>query len=223
MAWLDDLRFGWRAIRGRWRLTSAVVATLGVAVGANGAVFSVLNALWLRPLPFPNADRVVLVRTRVAGALGNVSLREYRAIIGETRAFDDTAAYYRNQYNIAEDGLPEAVPATIGTHNLFRVLGVPPIAGATWPAATDFTRQYQVVIGHRLWQQRFGGDPAVVGRRIRLDVSDYTIVGVAPPGADYPLRTDVFRAISDFTAQDQRRLTIVARLPASGGLDRART
>jgi hypothetical protein len=95
---------------------------------------------------------------------------------------------------------------------MLSVLGFTPAIGRTWPQAYDFTRQYTVVLSYGFWQRRFGGDPGVIGTKIRLDVADYEVVGVAPPGADFPDRAEAFRAITDYNAEDQRRLSVIARL-----------
>jgi putative ABC transport system permease protein len=103
---------------------------------------------------------------------------------------------------------------------------VTPVYGAIWPRNQDFTRQYEVVLSHRLWQQRFGSRPDVVGSTVVMDGGTYRIAGVLPEGVDYPLRTDVFRAITDYNAPHVRRYSALARLkprvtvaPAQAELD----
>jgi hypothetical protein len=116
--------------------------------GASAAIFSLLNAIILRPLPFPNADRIVAVNALVSTDDGRPTLREYRDLSRDTRAFEAWGAYYPSQYNVTGGGPPEALTCTIGSSTMFQVLGVKPILGELWPESVDFTRQYSVVSSH---------------------------------------------------------------------------
>jgi putative ABC transport system permease protein len=207
-----DLRYAIRAIIRQPAFALAAVLTLALGIGVNSAVFTVVNALLLRPLPFAEPDRLVFVQTSVGGEAGKVAMREFKALLLEATIFDDLAAYYRSQYNVTGSGRPESIPTTISTHNILRVLGLHPVIGSSWPASHDFTRQYTVMVGHGLWRRRFGSDLNIVGKKIRLDMADYEVVGVAPPSADFPDRAEAFRSITDYNAEDQRRLSVVGRL-----------
>jgi len=208
----QDLRYAIHTVIRQPAFTLAAVLTLALGIGVNSAVFTVVNALLLRPLPFAEPDRLVFVQTSVGGEAGKVAMREFKALLLDATIFDDLAAYYRSQYNVTGSGRPESIPTTIGTHNILRVLGLHAVIGSSWPASHDFTRQYTVMVGHGLWRRRFGSDPGIVGKKIRLDVADYEVVGVAPPGADFPDRAEAFRSITDYNADDQRRLSVVGRL-----------
>lgn len=212
--WLSDLRWALGALRARKLSALLIVVTFACGIGANVAVFSLVYALLLRPLPFPNADRLVVLSTEVAGAPGKLSPREYRALSQELTLFDAAAPFHPTQYNVTSTGaLPESLPSTTTTAALFDVLGVRIVQGAVWAPNLDFTRQYTVMLGEGLWRRRYGGDPSIVGRSIRLDHRDYVVSGVVERGADFPGRTDVFRAITEYNQDDLRRLHIVARLP----------
>jgi putative ABC transport system permease protein len=217
-----DVRQALRMLARRPVFALTATLTLALGIGVTSAVFTIVNALLLRPLPFADPERLVVVETRVAGERGKIALREFKALTGETAIFDDVAAYYPSQYNVTGGGRPEAIPTTISTHNLLRVLGFTPTIGSMWPASADFTRQFIVVLSHGLWQRRFGGDPNILGKKIRLDVAEYEVVGVAPPGADFPDRAEAFRSITDFNAEDQRRLWVVGRIRNSLTVDQAR-
>ncbi len=217
-----DLRHAFRMLARRPVFAMTAILTLALGIGVTSAVFTVVNALLLRPLPFVDPERLVVVETRVAGERGKIALREFKALTRETAILDDVAAYYPSQYNVTGGGRPEAIPTTIGTHNLLRVLGLTPVVGSMWHAEVDFTRQFIVVLGHGLWQRRFGGDPQIVGKKIRLDVAEYEVVGVAPPGADFPDRAEAFRSITDFNAEDQRRLWVVGRIRSDLTVEQAR-
>jgi putative ABC transport system permease protein len=218
----QDLRYAIRALARQPAFALAAILTLGLGIGVNTAVFTVVNALLLRPLPFHDPDRLVFVQTRVGGEAGKVAMREFKALMLDGTIFDDVAAYYRSQYNVTGSGRPESIPTTISTHNILHVLGLHPVIGSSWPSTHDFTRQYTVMVGHGLWRRRFGSDPAIVGKKIRLDAADYEVVGVAPPGADFPDRAEAFRSITDYNAEDQRRLSVVGRLKRGVSLVQAR-
>jgi putative ABC transport system permease protein len=189
---------------------AAIVLTLAVGIGANTAVFSLVEALVLRPLPFAEPHELFFVDAVVAGEPGHVSKREYRELARTAQAVDGYAGYYPSQYNMV--GPPAALTAAIGTSNLFSLLGVPMRFGETWGGAVDFQREYRVVLSHRLWQQRFGGRPDIVGEPIVMDGGTYRVSGVLAEGVDYPARTDVFRSITDYDGDHVRRLWVVGRL-----------
>jgi putative ABC transport system permease protein len=209
---MSDLRAAYRLLFRRPGFCAAIALTLAIALGAATAIFSLLYAIVLRPLPFPDADRLVAVTAVVAGDEGRLTLREYRELARDTRLFDGWGAYYRSQYNVTGGGPPEAFTCTIGSSTLFRVLGIAPAVGELWPEAQDFTRQYNAVLSHRVWQQRFGGRADVIGSTITMDGGAYRVLGVLPRGVDYPLRTDVYRAVTDYNAPHVRRYSAVARL-----------
>jgi putative ABC transport system permease protein len=209
---MHDVRAALRLIRHRPWFCASVIVTLAIALGSSTAIFTLVHALVLKPLPFEDADRIVTIEATVADAGGRLNLREYRDLERDTRSFSRWAAYYRSQYNLTGGGSPEALTCTIGSSTLFEVLGVRPIYGDIWPASQDFTRQYLVVLSHRLWQQRFGGRPDVIGSTMVMDGGNYRVTGVLPPGFDYPLQTDVFRSVTDYNAPHVRRYSAVARL-----------
>lgn len=209
---MHDVRAAFRLIRHRPWFCASVIVTLAVALGSSTAIFTLVHALVLKPLPFEDADRIVTIEATVADAGGRLALREYRELERDTRSFSRWAAYYRSQYNLTGGGSPEALTCTIGSSTLFEMLGVRPIYGDIWPAAHDFTRQYIVVLSHRLWQQRFGGRPDVIGSTMVMDGGDYRITGVLPAGFDYPLQTDIFRSVTDYNAPEVRRYSAIARL-----------
>lgn len=220
---LQDVRLALRSLLRRPGFSGAVIVTLAVALGSATAIFSLVHALILRPLPFQDADRLVVIEALVGSDEGRLALREYRDLARDSRMFEGWAAYYRSQYNLTGGGRPEALTCTIGTSTLFDVLGVKPAHGDIWPATQDFTRQYQVVLSHRLWRQRFGSRPDVVGSTIVMDGGSYRILGILPDGFDYPLQTDVFRAVTDYNAPHVRRYSAVARLKVGVTLEQAQS
>lgn len=218
---LRDIRLAFRLIIRHPALSVAIALTLAIAIGAATAIFSLVQAVVLRPLPFANADRLVTIDAVVDAEEGRVALREYRDLERDSRTFDGWAAYYRSQYNLTGAGAPEALTCTIGTSTLFDILGVRPIHGGIWPSKEDFTRQYRVVLSHRLWRERFGARPDIVGSTMVMDGGPYHVSGVLPAGFDYPLQTDVFRAITDYDAPHVRRYSVLARMRAGVTLEQA--
>jgi putative ABC transport system permease protein len=209
-----DLRFALRALATRPVFAVTVALTLALGIGSNVAIFSVVYAMLLRPLPFADPDRLVAIDAVAGADAGKLSAREVRALQQDTRAFSDIATFYPSQYNVTGDGPPESLVTMIGTANLFRVFGLRPVHGDSWPPTLDWTTQFTVMLSHGLWQRRYGSDPAIVGKSIRLDGADYAVTGVLPPGFDYPARTQLYRAVSGYTSPATRRFTVVARLAA---------
>lgn len=193
---LADLRHAVRALARRPAFSALVVLTLGLGTGANAAIFSAVDSLLLRQPPFRDPDALVRI-TAVRGAEGGgtLSTPELDDLLALPQIAD--AAMYTDQgmYNASGFGTPEELPATITTHNLFRVLGVEPLIGATFPAALDRSRGFGLVISHGLWVRKFGRDPNVVGRTMTLDgAPGYTIHGVMPEGFNFPSHADLFRS-----------------------------
>jgi hypothetical protein len=179
-----DARYALRTFRGNPLFTVVAVLTLAVGIGANTAIFSVANALLLRPLPYQDPSRLVLISTRRAADpvnQGPLSLPRFEAVRGRNRSFSAIAAFTSEVFNFTGRGDPEQLAAARTSANFLQVLGVRPAIGRQFLAAEDKPGGDPVVlIGHGFWVRRFGSDPAVVGRHITLDQKDYTIVGVLP-------------------------------------------
>jgi len=215
-----DLRHAARGLVARPGVGLVIVATLALGTGANAAVFSMVDALLLRPLPYRDADRLVRIGSMKGGDEGTMMFAELRDVAAMRDIFEDVAAYTdQGQYNASGSGPPEEPPSTITTHNIFRVLGMTPVLGRTWPDAYDRSRHFSVVISDGLWQRRFGCDPQVLTKTMTLDGADgYEIVGVAPPNLTFPSRSDLFRSIgispdpTSYERRDRRYLWFIARL-----------
>ena len=216
---LQDLRFALRGLRRRPGFASIVVLTMALGIGINVAVLSLVQALLLRPLPFPDADRLVRVMAYKSSEPGHLSQREIEDLQRQSELFEGVAAYYHSQYNITGDGPPEAVPCAIGTHQLFEVLGARFALGGPYAAAEDFRRQYRVVLTHDLWQRRFAGDPDIVGKSIVLDGGSYVVDGVLAKGAAFPPGVGLYRQVTEYHGLDGRRHSVIARLRPDAGLD----
>jgi len=166
------------------------VLTLALGVGANAAIFSVVNAVLLRPLPWSDPDRTVMIWSRWAAFDKTwVSDGEVNGYRHETRTIEDVAAWSDGQVNLTGDGEPERLAAASVTANLFSVLGASALRGRVFTAGEDVPNGPKgAVIGYGLWQRRYAADPTIVGRTIQIDGSPYEVVGVMP--ADFVLPTD---------------------------------
>lgn len=192
----SDHRLTLRSFRRKPSFAAIAIVTLALGIGPNTAIFSAVYALLFRPLPFPDADRLVRLESLRGGEPGSLSYREVQDMRELGRVFEDVAKYTdQGQYNASGDGRPEELVSTITTQNLFSVLGVPLLLGTPWSATLDHTRDFKVVISHGLWQRRFGGARNILGRSMTLDgAPGYTIVGVLPKGFAFPVRADLYRS-----------------------------
>jgi putative ABC transport system permease protein len=223
----SDLLYGWRALSRSPGFTVVAAASLALGVGANTLVFSLLDATLLRPLDLPDSNRLVAVWTVPTDnpdQLGTSSIPRYFALRDQARSFESVAAFngiacgvktlgYERDGAAADRILGQTVSPT-----MFRTLGVQPIMGRTFTEAEDLVDQVApvVLLSHRSWQRRFGGDPAIVGKTITLDRAATTVIGVLPEGFEF-FGTDreFFAPLCLTRAQVESRVggnSIVARL-----------
>src|SRR6185295_6185067 len=205
---LQDIRFGWRQLRRTPGFTLAAVFALAMGVGATTAIFSVLDRVVLRPLPYPDPDRLTMVWEVNDGKglsherISPVNFGDYR---GLSQVFEDAAAWWYPQLTLTETGHePLRVSAIETTANFFHVLGVQPVLGAGFPKSPFYSREPIAIISHRLWRERFGADPAIVGKTIALNGPLFTVVGVMLPEIQYPDNTDVWHRITWDVSQHSR-------------------
>lgn len=195
------------------------ILTMAPGIGANTAIFSFVNALLLRPLPFADPDRLIRIDSVRGNEPGKLTPREREELDRDTPLFEGVAAWYPSQYNLSYGGPPEVLTACMTTANLFRVLG-----GSSWKEGTHRERNPVIVLNHELWKRRFAGDPAIVGKTLPLDFSSYQVLGVAASGFDFPGKMDIFRAAHLGSAQnwDVRSVFVVARLRRGVSIEQAR-
>jgi predicted permease len=199
-AWLDDLgrdvRFGLRSLLRSPAFTAVAILCLALGIGANAAIFSVLNAVLLRPLPYPEPERLVRLWESMDNFTGTVSVPNYRDWVQQQTGFEQLAAWRRGSANLQGTGEPERIRSVESTPNLFSVLGRGPRLGRVFDPAQDEPGKAQVaVISEGLWRTRFGADSGVVGHTLRLDGRQYEVIGVMPASFDFPSgwsRTDVW-------------------------------
>lgn len=223
---IRNLRLSLRQARRQPALAVAVILTLGLAIGANTAIFSFVNALLIRPFPFKDPDQLVEIYSVRGGQPGKLSMREILDIREQVSILDGIAAHSGGAggYNFSGDGRPEEWRAVLTTGNLFEVLGTPLAAGGPWPEVANRERDYRVILTYGVWQSTFGGRSDVVGRSITLDhAPGYQIHGVAGPGFDFPRGIHVYRSIGGFTnyvRRDSRNVIGIARVKRPHGVAR---
>jgi predicted permease len=228
-AWVDDtridLRYAARKLAGEVGFTLAVVLTIGLGIGGTGAVFSVINAVLLKTLPYREPDRLVVIGEITAR--GDVAPVNYALLTSHNEAFASIAAVTGLSATLSGDQ-PEKIEGRRVTHTFFDVLGVAPALGRTFRADEDTPGAPRVtILSHAFWRDHFGGDPAIIGRDLVLDNQRVSVVGVMPAGFQF-LGGDVgFWVPARLTPQQltsgANYLTIVARLEQAVSLEHART
>jgi len=194
---LQDLRFALRLIARTPGFTAVAVLTLALGIGANTAVFSVVNAAMIRPLPFPNASRLVDVYhayTKLNMNYVTLTPGSYVYIREHSRALEDLAAYtfFRAPQNLTGSGDPVRLRSVSATWNLFDVLGSKAALGRTFQKQDDVKDARVTILSDTLWRDRFGADPAIIGRDVTLEGANYTVVGVMPKGFEFPARSQLW-------------------------------
>ena len=205
---LNDIRYGVRMMRKRPGFAAVVVLTLALGIGANTAIFSAVNAVLLKPLPYRNAERLVWVAGNVRGGTSRASVSppdylDYRA---QNTVFEEFAASTSVPFNVNLTGAgePERLAGSLVTANYFRAFGVAPALGRAFGAEEERAAPAPVaVLSDGLWRRRFGADPSVVGKVLTLDGKAVTVVGVAPPEFQYPSGAELWLPL-DFDQPDMK-------------------
>ena len=204
----QDLRYGWRAMLRQPLFTVAAVLVLALGIGANTALFSLVDAVLLRPLPYPEADRLmVLLNVENGRVTASASLPDYLDWRAAQRSFTDLALVRRDSFNFsAPTQAPERVSGGTVTANFLDVMGVHPTLGRNFSVAEDTPGGATVaLLGDTFWRKHYGANPAVIGQRIVLDGVSREIVGVLPPTVNFPRKADVFIPLGDLR-QDKNYL-----------------
>src|SRR5204862_1369020 len=223
--------YGFRMLLKHKGFTAVAIIALALGIGANTAIFSLVNGVLLRPFPFPDAERIVYIEGKnpQAGITdSNVSYRDFIDWSQQTDLFASTAAYWTGTANFGADGAePERVPRAGVTTGFFAVLGAQPVLGRTFVREDDKGWPQSVaIISHGLWKRRFGSDPAIVGKQVQMSSTPLTIIGVMPPGFEYPEQTQVWvpTAVNlRDEPRDNRVWPAIARLTTGIDLTQAHT
>jgi putative ABC transport system permease protein len=194
---LQDLRFGCRMLLKSPNITLTAVITLALGIGATSTIFSFVNGILLRPLPYPDSDRLVLLDEnapkRGIASMG-VSYPDFLDWREQNRVFTGVAAYEGGvDYTLSGSGEPEDVSCTWVSYNTFEILGVAPILGRSFTVEEERWKSGTVVIlSHGLWARRFDAKPDVIGRKISFNKRSHTVIGVMPPGFKFPAVSDLW-------------------------------
>ena len=214
---MADLRYALRALARAPGFTLAVVLTLALGIGANSAVFSVVDSVLLRPLPYSEPGRLVNIYGRYPDfGRTATSLPDFQDLRAGTHSFESVAAHHGAAFVLTGEGEPERVTADRVTANFFSTLGVKPALGRGFVTEEEQVGgdDRVVMMSHGYWQRRFGGDQQIIGRQIMLSGSPYTVIGIAPPTFRYGRDVDLWAPTRADTTLPRRAefLSIVARL-----------
>ena len=230
---LKDIRYAARTLRRSPGFAATAVLTLALGIGANTAIFSVVNATLLRPLPFDHPERIVVIQNQYK-ALGldavSASVADYIDYRKQKQLFTEVAAVTEENFNLTGGDRPERLNCGVTTAGLFPLLGVKPLRGRIFTYDEDQPGQNNVVLlTQGLWKRRFGSDPGVIGRTIRLNGKPYTVVGVVPPILQWFAPLDAWipsgftSKDADSALRDHQFLFVLARTQPGISLERART
>jgi predicted permease len=229
----QDAAYALRSLRRTPGFTAAAVVTLAMGIGVNTAIFSVVNGVWLNPLPYPGPDQLVALYSRTADARSVFSsYPNFLDWVGGNRSFSDLAAFRKDDLNLIGLGQPERVPAEMVSASFFRLLGVQPILGRTFLATDDQLGAAPVVlISENFWKRKFGLSPTAIGQTLTLSGTSYVIIGVIPATFQYDARNfhrcDVYVPIGSWNAPGFRNrkvsmgMDVVGRLKPGVSLERA--
>ena len=193
----QDLRYGVRMLVKRPGFTFVAVLVLALGIGANSAIFSVVNAVLLKSLPYDHPERLALVwetnpKVQIGSDLLPVSAGNFTDWRNQNESFESMSLVSGANYNLTGTDRPEQLSGAQVSASFFKLLGVEPAAGRTFTEEEDQPdRNRVVVVSHSLWQSRWAGDPDIIGKTLMLDGNSYTIIAVMPKGFNYPKATDL--------------------------------
>ena len=225
---ITDLRYAFRMLMKSPGFSSIAIITLALGIGANAAIFSVVNAVLLRPLPFPHADQLV----RIFGAQPQLakapsSPANFLDWQKQNQVFTGIAAYNGKGFNAIGGEQPERLRGLAVSADLFSILQIQPRLGRAFSAEEDRAgRGDVIVISDTLWQRRFGGDRNVIGQTVILNDKNYTVIGVMPPGFAFPdIRTELWAPLAfdakEAAVRDTNYLAVIARLKPGVSFEQA--
>ncbi len=193
-----DLQFAIRSLIKQPGFTLVAVITLMLAIGVNTTIFSVVNAVLLRALPFQDPDQLVAIqKSPGSGGLPGIAAYQYLAWREKGTHFEDLGAFSDNNFNLTGQGDPERISCAQVTASVFTTLGVQPIRGRLFLSQEDAVGANNVaIVSEGFWQRRYGGDEAIVGSRLTLNDKPYTVVGVMPAGFRFPGEFDIWLPIA---------------------------
>jgi len=226
----QDLRYGVRMLAKNRVFTFVAILTLAFGIGANTAIFSVIHAVLLSPLPYPQSERMVMLGVSWANTGGDAPLTapEFVEIEKENQLLEHSSTFDAREFILTGRGSPELLKGQRISSGLLALFGVHPNPGRSF-SAEEFQpgRDQVVLISHRLWQSRWGGDPNLIGQSVTLQRKSYTVIGIIPPGFNFFADTDVLvpwafaEALSNPYADVAHVIKTVARLKPGVTTERA--
>ena len=189
-----DIRYGWRGLAKHPGFTAIVIVTLALGIGATSAIFSVVNSVMLRRLPYPTADRIVAIQeVNAEGRPGQVTGPNFLDWRAQNTVFEHLAAIKITNVNLTLADQAERIDLAQTSANFFDVFGIRPQLGRLFVAGDEQAGHAPVVVlSDTLWRRRFGADPTLVGQQVNLDGTTYSVVGIAPAGFHYPRKTEAW-------------------------------
>jgi len=228
---IQDLRYGVRLLLKNKAFAFIAILAIALGIGANTAIFSLVNGVLLRALPFPHAERIIYFEGKNPSqgiTDSNISYADFTEWSQQTDLFAGTAAFYTANANLGADNAePERVPRAGVTSGFFNVLGVQPVLGRAFLPEEDQSKTPSVaILGHGLWKRRFGSDPNIIGKQIQISARQVTVVGVMGTGFEFPEQTQIWmpsglNAAED--ARDNRSVLGIARLNSGVDLKQAQS
>jgi len=227
----QDLRYGARTLMKNPAFTLAAVLTLALGIGANTAIFSVVNAVLLRPLPYEDPERLVMIyETNLAKGWPqfSVSPPNFADWSEQSRVFDGMTGFRGAAFNLTGVAEPERISGMFVSKRFFGMVGVRPLLGRTFtPDEDEPGKENRAVLAYGLWQRRFGGDLGIVGKPLTLNGDAYTVVGVMPAGFALPRDTEIWAPLSFRPGEMKQRgshyMSVLARLKPGVTLETAQT
>jgi putative ABC transport system permease protein len=227
---LQDLRYAVRMLFKSPGFAAIAVICIAIGIGANTSIFSVVNAMLIRPFPYADPDRIVALhevqpKNKIdKGDFSNLDYQDLRQQV--TAPFSDTAAFTKRSITFSGDGEPERVEGASISWNLFPLLGIAPAHGRTFRPDEDRAGgPGAVLLSHELWMRRFNGDPGVVGKTVLVNAAPHTIVGVMPPGFKYPENQLAWIPLAPYVhdnPRSERKLAVLGRLKPGVSVEGAR-
>ena len=214
----QDLTFAARQLMRSPGYSIVAVLTLALGIGATTAIFSTVHAVVLRPIPVPQPERILAIHEFTRGNRGNVSAGIFVDAVETTSSFSDVTAIQYSSFNLSDTGEPERIIGARTTAPFFSVFGVAPERGRVFTTDEDQPgREQVVVLSHRLWTRRFGADPTIVGREVRLNQRPYEVIGIMPAAFDFTSETEELWVPIAFTPErraqhDEHYLQVYGRL-----------
>jgi putative ABC transport system permease protein len=222
---LRDLRFGFRQLRENLAFTIVAILTLALGIGANTAIFSVVYATLIAPLPYPHPEQLVMLWSRTQGERALVSIADYLDWKNQSTVYQDIIAQTGGGFNLSISGRPEILPARIVTPNFFRLQGIPLAQGRDfYPDEDRPGNDHVLIMTNAIWQNRFGSDPHILSKQLRLNGELYTVVGVLAAGMPDRFESHLFLPLAikpEFIRRDNHQLLLIGRLKPGISLQQA--